>query len=296
MFELLGRMRVEPGQSPVWEEKNRNPHGRWGTGRFGRRFGMYGGDYVGNRDINMPMEMQAEMHENIQRKIEESLLNKFQKSPSYTNLEKQSIQMTVMAQVKVHAKVIFEEASDRVKRNVALQRDAEHMTEDELIDAYYSEIENEAANIVLNEFDFPEHMDIEKFAQREKQVKEKLKNGEITLEEAYERLKEPIIIHKEREEENFQKYEEIYEGYRTRSKEERDEDSINKEATSTRNKREVHRSGRYPRQDKSAAYRKKMYVPPEERAQKENQSKEGKKVVEKGSQLKEGEKAEEMQM
>lgn len=294
MFGLLGRMRVEPGQSPVWEEKNRNPHGRWGSGRFGRRFGMYGGDYLGNRDINMPMEMQAEMHKNIQRKIEESLLNKFQKSPSYTNLEKQSIQMTVMAQVKVHAKVIFEEASDRVKRNVALQRDAEHMTEDELIDAYYSEIENEAANIVLNEFDFQEHMDIQKFAQREKQVKEKLKNGEITLEEAYERLKEPIIIDEEREEENSQKYEEIYEGYRKRA--ERNKEERNKEATNTRNKREVHRSGKYPRHDKSAAYRKKMYVPPEKRTQKRNQSKEGEKVVEKGSQSKEGEKAEGMQI
>lgn len=287
MFGLLGRMRVEPGQSPVWEEKNRNPHGRWGTGRFGRRFGMYGGDYVGNRDINMPMEMQAEMHQNIQRKIEESLLQKFQKSPSYTNLEKQSIQMTVRVQVKVHAKVIFEEASDRVKRNVALQRDAEHMTEDELIDAYYSEIENEAANIVLNEFDFPDHMDIEKFAQREKQVKEKLKNGEITLEEAYERLKEPIVINKERGEENSQKYEEIYEGYRTRSKEERNEDSINKEETSTKHQRDVSRRDRYPRHDRSAIYRRTMHVPPEERIIKENQPKAEEKTEEK---------AEEMQM
>ena len=117
---------------------------------------------------------------------------------------------------------------------------------------------------------------------------------EITLEEAYERLKEPIIIDKEREEENSQKYEEIYEGYRKRA--ERNKEERNKEATNTRNKREVHRSGKYPRHDKSAAYRKKMYVPPEKRTQKRNQSKEGEKVVEKGSQLKEGEKAEEMQM
>lgn len=195
-----------------WFHRN---FGRYGYGRNGRNL-------FGNPSIDMATPEEKGFEEGVRTHIEEILLIKFQKTNVFSETEKQGLEMTVRAQMNGHSKVIFDEACHRVENDKRLQEEIENMTEREMQDVFMAEVEREAERIVVNEFEFDRNIDIDLFMKREKDIKERVKKEEITEEEAYEILREPIVVQKENEKESqSQGYEEYYKYCNNRSRGER---------------------------------------------------------------------------
>ena len=255
MFQLIGRMkigrmRVEPGSTPTWEDGRHRHRGHRGFHRGGYRgLEKYGRNSFANNETNMLTPEEKSFQEEVRINIEEILLLKFKKMNEFSEIEKKGIQMTIMAQIKGHSKVIFEEACYRVENNKKLQEEMESMTEEQIEEILMEKISKEAKDIALDEFEFDCNIDINQFMKREKQVKDRIENGELTIEEAYKILKEPIIVENE-ELSNSQKYEEIYRAYNQSEK------TMNNPSTQT---------------DKCAEFRKLQYVPPEKREKVQHQ-------------------------
>ena len=207
MFTLIGRMRVEPGSAPVWEGGDQKQGKR---GLFSRRYqrGLRN-SMLGGNSFNIPDEIEEENNRNVLTQIERSILEKFKNEKMFTQAQKASIYMTMVAQTETHAKLIFREACHRVSMSMDKEQEMEGMSETQIARIYYEEVLEEALGIVENEFEFPKGLNIEAFAKREKEVKEKLDKGEITEEEAKDILREPIYVREKNYETNS--YEEAYE-------------------------------------------------------------------------------------
>lgn len=199
-----------------WFHRN---FGRYGYGRNGRNL-------FGNPSIDMATPEEKGFEEGVRTHIEEILLVKFQKTNVFSETEKQGLEMTVRAQMHGHSKVIFDEACHRVENDKRLQAEIENMTEREMQDVFMAEVEREAERIVVNEFEFDRNIDIDLFMGREKDVREKIEKGEITEEEAYKILREPIVVQKENEKESqSQGYEEYYRYCNNQSRRQRENSS-----------------------------------------------------------------------
>lgn len=208
-MHLFGKDGENGHRRPSWFHRN---FGRYGYGRNGRNL-------FGDHSIDMATPEGKGFEEEVRTHIEEILLVKFQKTNVFSETEKQGLEMTVRAQMHGHSKVIFEEACHRVDHDKRLQEEIENMTEREMQDVFMAEVEREAERIVVNEFEFDHSIDISLFTEREKDVKERIKKGEITKEEAYEILREPIVVQKENEKESqSQGYEEYYRYCNNRSR------------------------------------------------------------------------------
>ena len=212
---IIGRMRVEPGSTPVWEGGDKGGYRRGLLSRMLNQGMRMGRNYLGDRPINMPEYAEEEIKGDIRKNIEQNLLIKFQNNRNYTEAEKQSVEMTIAAQAGVHSGVIFKEACHRVSNNINLQHELEEMDDNQVAQIYYDEVLREALAIVEDEFEFQPNLNIEAFAKREAKVKKQIENGEITMEEAQEILRKPIPVREEtkRQEDKQEKgYEQAYEG------------------------------------------------------------------------------------
>lgn len=196
--------------------------------------------------MDMLTAEENDFQEATRLRVEEILLMKFRKTNVFSEAEKQGVQMTIMAQIKVHTKVIFEEARYRVANDRTLQAEMEKMTDAQIGELFMAEVEKEAERIAMDEFEFERNIDVERFMKREKEVKDRIEKGELTTEEAYEILREPIVVEKENEEADSQKYEENYRAYSQAEKE--------------KEKGKTSRKG-----DKCKDYRKSQFVPPQDR-------------------------------
>ena len=211
-MHLFGKDGENGHRGPSWFHRNFR---RYGYGRNGRNL-------FGNPSIDMATPEEKGFEEGVRTHIEEILLIKFQKTNVFSETEKQGLEMTVRAQMNGHSKVIFDEACHRVENDKRLQEEIENMTEREMQDVFMAEVEREAERIVVNEFEFDRNIDIDLFMKREKDIKERVKKEEITEEEAYEILREPIVVQKENEKESqSQGYEEYYKYCNNRSRGER---------------------------------------------------------------------------
>lgn len=218
---IIGRMRVEPGSTPVWEGGDKGGYRRSLLSRMLNQGMRMGRNYLGDRPINMPEYAEEEIEGDIRKNIEQNLLIKFQKDRNYTEAEKQSVEMTIAAQAGVHSGVIFKEACHRVSNNINLQHDLEKMEDNQVAQIYYDEVLREALAIVDDEFEFQPNLNIEAFAKREAKVKKEIENGEITMEEAQEILSKPIRVMeetKQKEDKQEKGYEQAYEGETQKTK------------------------------------------------------------------------------
>ena len=210
-MHLFGKDGENGHRRPSWFHRNFRRYG-YGYGRNGRNL-------FGDSLIDMATPEEKGFEEGVRTHIEEILLVKFQKTNVFSETEKQGLEMTVMAQMNGHSKVIFDEACHRVENDKRLQEEIENMTEREMQDVFMAEVEREAERIVVNEFEFDRNIDIDLFMKREKDIKERVKKEEITEEEAYEILREPIVVQKENEKESqSQGYEEYYKYCNNRSR------------------------------------------------------------------------------
>ena len=211
-MHLFGKDGENGHRRPSWFHRNFR---RYEYGRNGRNL-------FGDSLIDMATPEEKGFEEGVRTHIEEILLVKFQKTNVFSETEKQGLEMTVMAQMHGHSKVIFDEACHRVENDKRLQAEIENMTEREMQDVFMAEVEREAERIVVNEFEFDRNIDIDLFMEREKDVRERIKKGEITREEAYEILREPIVVQMEKEgEPQSQGYEEYYRECNNQSREQR---------------------------------------------------------------------------
>lgn len=211
---IIGRMRVEPGSTPFWDGGDRGGYKRSLLSRMLNQGMGMGRNYLGDRPINMPEYAEEEIKGNIERNIEQELWVKFKNDRNYTEAEKQSIDMTIVEQAGVHSKIIFKEACRRVSRNANLQHDLEEMDDSQVAKIYYDEVQREAFAIVDDEFEFQPNLDIEALARREAKVKKQIADGEITMEEAREILREPIHVReetKQKEDKQEKRYKKAYE-------------------------------------------------------------------------------------
>lgn len=248
-MHLFGKDGENGHRRPSWFHRN---FGRYGYGRNGRNL-------LGDPFIGMETPEEKGFEEGVRTHIEEILLIKFQKTNVFSETEKQGLEMTVKSQMHGHSKVIFDEACHRVENDKRLQEEIENMTEREMQDVFMAEVEREAERIVVNEFEFDRNIDIDLFMKREKDIKERIKKEEITEEEAYEILREPIVVQKENEKESqSQGYEEYYKYCNNRSRGERGNSSgqrgqrRNSSARASRNT------------NRCARFRKGQRVPPED--------------------------------
>lgn len=235
MFHFMGRMTVKPGAVPVWEGEEKNKPRRGLSRMFNRGLRNYGNRFMNDYN-NTFLDRESKENIDIRKHIEIMLVNKFEKLERYTKEEKKGVEMTIRAQARLHSKVILDEAITRIKDDENLEKELEELSEEEAMKVYYEEIENEVNHIINEEFEFQPDLDIKSFIEREKKVKEKVSKGEITEEEAYSILKEPIESREGKK--ATQEYEERCEEYR------KQEESKN---------------------DRSKEYRKSQYVPPEKR-------------------------------
>ena len=215
--------------------------------------------------------------------------------------------MTIRAQIKGHSKVIFDEACHRIDHDKRLQAEIENMTEREIQDVFMAEVGREAERIAVNEFEFDRNIDIDQFMKREKEVRGRIEKGEITREEAYEILREPIVVQMEKEgEPQSQGYEEYYRecnnqsreqrgqrGNSSRRREERGNSSEQRgqgrnssEQGGKRGKTSA-RASRDPRYiNKYREFRKAQHVPKDKRMKKEEKTKdEGKRETSRDEEL-----------
>lgn len=204
--------------------------------------------------MDMLTPEEKKFQEEVRIHIEEILLAKFEKTNMFSEAEKQGVQMTIGAQIQGHSKVIFEEACHRVEHDKGLQAEIENMTKAQVEDIFMEEVKKEAERIALDEFKFDRNIDIKLFMQREKAIKEKMEKGEITREEAYELLREPIVVENTYDEKarHSQRYEENYRAYNHQSRGQREE-----------------RRNSSARASRCKNYRKAQYVPPENRVKPE---------------------------
>lgn len=288
-MHLFGKDGEGNHRRPSWFHRNFRRYG-YGYGRNGRNL-------FGDSSIDMATPEEKGFEEGVRIHIEEILLVKFQKTNVFSETEKQGLEMTVMAQMHGHSKVIFDEACHRVENDKRLQAEIENMTEREMQDVFMAEVEREAERIVVNEFEFDRNIDIDLFMKREKGVRERIKKGEITREEAYEILREPIVVQMEKEgEPQSQGYEEYYRecnnqsreqrGQRGNSSRRREERGNSSEQGGKRGKTSA-RASRDPRYiNKYREFRKAQHVSEDKRMKKEEKPKdEGKRETSRDEEL-----------
>ena len=234
---------------------------RRGFGRYG-----YGRNFLGDHSMDMLTSEEKNFQEEVRTHIEEILLAKFEKTNMFSEAEKQGVQMTIGAQIQGHSKVIFEEACHRVEHDKRLQEEIENMTKTQIEDIFMEEVKKEAERIALDEFEFDRNIDIRLFMKREKDVKERMQRGEITREEAYELLREPIVVEKayDGKESHSQRYEENYRAY-NQSRRQRGQRENSSEQRGERRKS----SASSARASRCKDYRKAQYVPPRDRSKPE---------------------------
>lgn len=231
-------------------------------GRYG-----YGRDFLGNQSIDVSTTEEKNFQQEVRTRVEELLVVKFQKTNAFSETEKQGLQMTVMAQIKGHSKVIFEEACHRVDKDKSLQAEMENMTKAQVEDMFMEEVMAEAENIALSEFEFERNIDVKQFMQREKEVKDRMQKGELTREEAEEILREPIVVENEYEEQKAsQRYEENYRAY---NQSRRTRNNSSKEEKNNQSRGERNNSSK--RSNRCKNFRRSQYVPPERRKKPQTQ-------------------------
>lgn len=209
-MHLFGKDGENGHRRPSWFHRNFR--------RYGYGYG-YGRNLFGNSSIDMATPEEKGFEEEVRTHIEEILLVKFQKTNVFSRTEKEGVEMTIRAQIKGHSKVIFDEACHRIDHDKRLQAEIENMTEREIQDVFMAEVGREAERIAVNEFEFDRNIDIDQFMKREKEVRGRIEKGEITREEAYEILREPIVVQKKNEKESqSQGYEEYYRYCNNRSR------------------------------------------------------------------------------
>ena len=234
-------------------------------GWFHRGFGRYGygRDFLRDHSIDISTPEEKGFEESVRSHIEEILLVKFQETNVFSEVEKQGVEMTIKAQIQGHSKVIFDEACHRVERDKRLQAEMKNMTERQMEDVFMAEVEREAEKIAGDEFNFDHNIDINQFMKREKDVKERMERGEITREEAYELLREPIVVEKayDGNASHSQRYEENYRAY-NQSRRQRAQRENSSEQRGERRKSSA-------RASRCKDYRNAQYVPPRDRSKPE---------------------------
>lgn len=171
----MGRMIVQPESAPQWI----GGHG------YGRHFGRK------NYNSKTPDEIYDKKKEkDVEKEIEKILDEKFKNSEQYTKQQKAQIKNTIKVGIKLSTHEILSQAIDEVNRDL----DIENGNFDSLKQMYYAELSERARKIAIQEYDLSESFDIKEAIRREKEIDEKLRAGDITIEQAKKMLGKPILF------------------------------------------------------------------------------------------------------
>lgn len=179
----MGRMVVEPGSAPQWVDGYRGYRG------WRRPYGSHK-NYIRDKQKENP----------IKEDVKEILWKKFDRVEGYTDEQRARVKNTIGFQIDIFSKIILEHAEEIVEAELedringyfdAVQESKETK---KITEMYYTELAEKAEELAIHEYDISKNFDIEKAAQKEKGIYDKLKKGEISKYEAQRLLEEPILF------------------------------------------------------------------------------------------------------
>ena len=174
----MGRMVVTPGGSPHWVDE----------GRRYRRHERYGRMKNGEDRVLEDPKKEKE----IRSEVEDALIDKFYDSDKYTDEQKDKIKNTIKAQAKTFSKAILKQAEEDIE--IDENSITEGMEDEEISKMFYRKLKDKALSLAEEKYFISSNFDIERAIRTEREVLEKINNGELTRSQAKDLLGRPMLF------------------------------------------------------------------------------------------------------